>query len=199
MLPIERVSIMAPPPKLNRDALLDAAIEIIRESGSENLNARSLACKLNISTKPIFRLYKNMEELKASVYQKAEMIYTESLFARQDAGLSPFLQVGLNYIRFAYNDKNLFKFIFLSNNIEIKSLESIADMAELPEVIDYIATNSGLSISKAKTLFSSMWAMTHGISCIIATNDYQMNETELISMLQLANQGILAKLKTEEK
>lgn len=196
-LPIERGgNSMAPTPKLNNSDLLDAAIEVIREFAYENLNARNLAGKLNISTKPIFRLYKNMNELKAAVYERAEMIYTEYLFNEQDVTLSPFLQVGLNYIKFAYNEKNLFKFIFLTNNIQ--SFDSIADMADMPEIINYIASGYGLSAEKAKVLFSSMWSMTHGISCIIATNDYHMNESEIISMLQLANQGVLSELKTEE-
>lgn len=65
----------------------------------------------------------------------------------------------------------------------------------MPEILGYITSTTGLPPEKAKLLFTSVWSMTHGLSCIIATNDYSMNETELIEMLELAYKGILSELK----
>ena len=188
---------MPPKPILNKEELLNAAIDIIRESGIGNLNARSLASKLNCSTKPLFRIYSNMDDLKSDVYKRAEQVYEKYLSNMQDNDISPFLQMGLNYIRFSCYEKNLFKFIFLSNNLEINSFYSIADMAETPEIIDFIMTNSGLPIEKAKDLFASLWSMTHGISCTIATNQYNLNETEILRLLETAYKGILSELRKD--
>lgn len=65
----------------------------------------------------------------------------------------------------------------------------------MPEILDYITSTTGLPLEKAKLLFTSMWSMTHGLGCIIATNKYSMNEKELIEMLELGYKGILSELK----
>lgn len=187
---------MPPIPKLSQEQLVSAAIEVIRENGIEYLNARNIANKLHMSTTPIFRLFDTIEELKAAAYAKAEEIYTTYLFQKSDPHIkSDFLQIGINYIRFAYNERNLYKFIFLSNNLTLHSFQSVADMADMPEILNSITSTTGLSLEKAKLLFTSIWSMTHGLSCIIATNEYAMNETELIEMLELAYKGILSELK----
>lgn len=187
---------MPPTAKLSHEQLVNAAIEVIRENGIEYLNARSVANKLNMSTTPIFRLFDTIEELKAAAYAKAEEIYTAYLFQTKDTHIkSDFLQIGMNYIRFAYSERNLYKFIFLSNNLTIHSFQSVADMADMPEILDYITSTTGLPLEKAKLLFTSMWSMTHGLGCIIATNKYSMNEKELIEMLELGYKGILSELK----
>ena len=52
-----------------------AAFELVRESGFAELTARKLAAKAGCSTQPIFRVYKNMDELKQVVYEKAIETY----------------------------------------------------------------------------------------------------------------------------
>ena len=57
------------PPKtiISKEDVLNASLTLIRNEGAERLNARNLAKQLNCSTNPIFRIYKNMEELKKDV------------------------------------------------------------------------------------------------------------------------------------
>ena len=44
--------------------ILHTVLDITRETGFETVNARSIAGKLQCSTRPIFTCYENMEELK---------------------------------------------------------------------------------------------------------------------------------------
>ena len=55
---------MPPKPKITKDMILNTVLEITRKRGFEAVNARSIAEKLQCSTRPIFTCYKNMEELK---------------------------------------------------------------------------------------------------------------------------------------
>ena len=55
---------MPPKSKINKQDILTSSLEIIRKSGFEEVNARSIAKEMNCSTNPIFRVYKNMDELK---------------------------------------------------------------------------------------------------------------------------------------
>lgn len=187
------------PPKtiVSKNNVLSASLELIKDEGVEKLNSRNIAKRLNCSTNPLFRLYKNMEELKKDVYLEAEKYYEKYLFSRTFENASSFLQMGLNYIYFAKEEKNLFKFIFLSDNIEIDSFHSIADMADNPEIICEIAKDTGLDEYASKELFSNVWLLTHGIACTIATNQYPFNENEIRNFLANSYRGLLIMMRGE--
>ena len=127
----------------------------------------------------------------------SQKYYEKYLFSRTFENASPFLQMGLNYIYFAKEEKNLFRFIFLSDNIEIDSFHSVADMANSPEIIYGIASATGLDECASKELFSNIWLLTHGIACTIATNQYPFNEDEIRHILINSYKGNLIVLKGE--
>ena len=54
---------MARKESITKTMLLEAAFELVKDEGIENLTARKLAAKAGCSTQPIFRTYKNMEEV----------------------------------------------------------------------------------------------------------------------------------------
>ena len=53
--------------KASRKAILDAAVEVLRDGGFSAINARSVARKLGCSTQPIYLSFQNMAELKAAL------------------------------------------------------------------------------------------------------------------------------------
>lgn len=48
---------MPPKPKITKDMILSAVLELTQETGFETVNARSIAKKLQCSTRPIFTCY----------------------------------------------------------------------------------------------------------------------------------------------
>ena len=58
---------MPPKVKVTKEAIINAAMDIVRENGAAALNARAVAARLDCSTQPIFSNYNNMEELRADV------------------------------------------------------------------------------------------------------------------------------------
>ncbi len=55
---------MPPKVKITKEMILNTVLDITREVGFEAVNARSIASKLQCSTRPIFTCYENMNELK---------------------------------------------------------------------------------------------------------------------------------------
>ena len=55
---------MPPKARITREMILNTALDITRQTGFETVNARSVAGRLQCSTRPIFTCYENMEELK---------------------------------------------------------------------------------------------------------------------------------------
>ena len=52
---------------IDKPTLLKYAIKMVSEKGIESINARDLAASAGISTKPIYRIYKSLDELKTDV------------------------------------------------------------------------------------------------------------------------------------
>ena len=68
---------MPPTPIITKQDILNAGIQLIRENGIRSVNARSLAKSLSCSTKPLFRIYKNMEELKKDIKKELDIYYND--------------------------------------------------------------------------------------------------------------------------
>ena len=106
---------MPPKVKYKKEDIISVAFEIAREKGPQALTAREVAMRLGISTQPIFTCFSTMEELKSAVYARALGFFQAYL----GEGLKeeiPFLGVGKRYIRFAKNERELFKMLFLNKN-----------------------------------------------------------------------------------
>ena len=106
---------MPPKPKYTREQILECAYELVRAEGIDSLSARNLAAKLGTSTAPIFTAFKGIDELIANVRSKAYELYTKYI----DKGLEmtpPFKGTGLMYIKFAKDEPNFFKMLFMGAN-----------------------------------------------------------------------------------
>ena len=65
---------MPPKPKITKNMVIDAAFEVAREAGGENINARTVAKKLNCSTQPVMYHFATIEELKKSCLCKIGLV-----------------------------------------------------------------------------------------------------------------------------
>ena len=189
---------MPPKPKLNREAILNAALDLVREQGMETVNARNVAKKLNCSTQPIFSHFASMEELKTAVYTEAEQLYNQTMMDGLQNSGAGFLGMGLAYIRFARTEKKLFQLLFMSGAFQQEKAAEIAGSTEGDgEIIRMIAQMAGLNLDQAQRLYSGIWFTTHGISSLIATNGSSMDDAEAARILGDIYRGLLTTLKKE--
>lgn len=65
--------------KVTKEMIVDAAFAIAREAGVENINARTVSERLHCSTQPVMYHFSTMEELKRTVYAKADLYHSEYL------------------------------------------------------------------------------------------------------------------------
>ena len=100
---------MPPKTRITRDMVLDAAFEITRGSGIENVNVRTISQRLGCSTQPVMYLFKKIEDLKRALYEKVDRYHSECLMNIENPE-ELMLGIGLNYIRFAIREPNLSDF-----------------------------------------------------------------------------------------
>lgn len=174
---------MARKETITKEDIMQAAFDILQEEGIEQVTARKLAAKANCSTQPIFRVYKNMEELTQELFGMACNFFQEyyAEFPRQT--VTPFVNLGYAYIRFAGEHKKLFEFIFLSQNRFGRSLYDLVNGNE-GNVGREIQTASTQGCQNASELFMKMWIFIHGAACMSLTGDYDLSESETIQLLK---------------
>ena len=105
---------MPPKCRFTREEIIQAALDLTAEKGVGALTARGLAQRLGSSAKPIFGLFANMEEVQQEVVKAANLRYQEYLRQDMSAGrYPPYKASGMAYIRFAREQKELFKLLFM--------------------------------------------------------------------------------------
>lgn len=178
---------MPPKVKVEKDAILKAAVQIVRDNGADSLNARSVADKLSCSTQPIFSNYASMDELKKCVLDQAEKIYLDYIYKGMQSGeFPPYKASGIAYIRFAKEEKELFKLLFMRD----RSNEKIKGTAEGEDIIALIQKNTGLDKEQAFMFHLEMWVYVHGIAVMIATSYLEWDWDMISRMLTDAYNGL---------
>lgn len=159
---------MPPKFKFTREEITDAALSVTRQGGLSALTARSLAAKLGCSVKPVFGLFRNMQEVQQEVLGAANALYQDYLKQDMAAGeYPPYKASGMAYIRFAREEKELFKLLFMRD----RSGERITDgMEEIRPLLGLIRKNTGYTEEEAYRFHLEMWVYVHGIATMIATS-----------------------------
>lgn len=187
------------PPKIRTTSedIIKAAMEMTREEGFESLNARSLAERMGISVQPLFRCFKNMEELKQEVVRNILVYYEEYL--RNHINTEDAL-VGLEmaYIRFAKEEKNYFKLIHMSDRYGFQGMEYISAYGVNKSIVEAMAKITGLEMEKASILYTSCFFTAHGLAVLLATNHTEISEEEIQKIMDYVFWGVVMRLKTEE-
>ncbi|MEE0840074.1 MAG: TetR-like C-terminal domain-containing protein [Acutalibacteraceae bacterium] len=179
---------MPPKVKVTKEDIISAAVDIVRESGAEAINARTVASVLNCSTQPVFSNFATMDELRLAVLEKADILCKEYISREVESGEFPIYKAsGMAYIRFAKEEKELFKLLYMRD----RSGEFIDEGGELNDQMESIVrNNTGLSGAAAKLFHLEMWAYVHGIATMFATSFFDL-EWELVSkMLTDSYQGL---------
>lgn len=185
---------MPPKPIIDTADVLTAALSIVRNNGIENINARSLAKVLNCSTKPLFRLYKNMDELKHDLFFQMNK-YCSNYMQEYSQFNTDYIGVALRYISFAKIEPNIFKALFMSNTITQATISNMLIDKDIKGLLNEISTTEKVNEQDAQAVYKRMWLLSHGIASLIATNGDLFEMEEVKSILVNTYQGIVMSLK----
>ena len=184
---------MPPKAKITRKMIVDAAFEIIRNTGVETMNARTVSKKLNCSTQPVMYHFKTIEELKRAVYKKSDEYH--SAYIMDIHSDNPMKDIGLNYIQFAVKEKNLFRFLFQSDEFSGKNISELINAEELQTIIAILSQETAVNKEQAKMIFRLLFLMAHGYASMFANNEMEYDEQTVLSDLGLIFDGAVKALR----
>lgn len=179
---------MPPKFKFTRDEITNAALNVTRKNGISGLTARALAAELGCSVKPIFGLFKNMEEVGQEVFIASDLLYRNYL--REDMAKGkypPYKASGMAYIRFAKEERELFKLLFMRDRSREKIEENKEEIRPLMQLIQQ---NLGISEDEAYLFHLEMWLYVHGIATMIATSYLDWDDEFISRVLTDAYMGL---------
>lgn len=179
---------MPPKFKFTRDEITNAALNVTRKNGISGLTARALAAELGCSVKPIFGLFKNMEEVGQEVFIASDLLYQNYLREDMAKGkYSPYKASGMAYIRFAKEERELFKLLFMRDRSREKIEENKEEIRPLMQLIQQ---NLGISEDEAYLFHLEMWLYVHGIATMIATSYLDWDDEFISRVLTDAYMGL---------
>ena len=185
--------------KVTKEMIIDAAFEIAKEAGAENINARTVASKLNCSTQPVMYHFATIGELKRAVYARLDWYHTEYLMNVRNPQNGIMLEIGLNYIRFAIEEPHLFRFLFQSGFAVENSLLEMIDSAELLPVLSAMREEMNLNMEQTKDIFITLALFVHGYASILVNNALEYDEELIKKHLEKAYKGALLATQEEMK
>ena len=185
---------MPPKVRITAKMILDASFQVIRNSGHENLNARTIAEYLKCSTQPVLYNFKTVDEIREAVYQIVDEYHTAYIMPK-DNDENPLLAIGLNYVRFGYEEKNLFRFLFQTNKFGGMTMATLMDHPALSDILLVMAKRLKCGEDEVKEVFLTFFAVTHGLASLLANNAMEYDEGQSTKMLNDVFWGLLSSRK----
>ena len=173
---------MAPKNKFTKEQMVKAAVRVARDRGIDGLTAKTMADELGISTQPIFTAFGSMDEVKREVYAAAVSVYE----GYAELGLKekiPFLGVGMQYIRFARQEPELYRLLFLSQTQE-NEYSAVRSMQHLQELVrPTLIRIYHITAEEADLYFRDLWFVVHSLATLIVTGDCPYSDQQIGQIL----------------
>ena len=170
---------MPPKCKIDREQIQAAALELVRQGGESALNARAIAAALGCSTQPVFSHFHTMEELRAAVVEAAGAVYARLVEEVTATGAyPPYKATGMAYIRFAAEERELFRLLFMRD----RQGETPVGDGALEPLYRLIQEQCGVDRETAQLFHLEMRGFVHGIAAMTVTGYHPVAE-ELASRM----------------
>ncbi|MBQ6173397.1 MAG: TetR/AcrR family transcriptional regulator [Clostridia bacterium] len=173
---------MPPRVMFQKEEVVRAALSVTRRAGIGAVTAREVARELHVSVGPIFTWFGSMEELRRAVWEQAKGIYRDWLRRGLEEPI-PFLGVGRQYIRFAKEEPELYKLLFLT-----RPDESGGGAAEALRLSQDLARESLMRIYRmdaetADRYFRDLWLVAFSLATMTVTGTCPFTDAEMTAIL----------------
>ena len=182
---------MPPKTKITKQMVADASFDVIRKNGHEKLNARTIARHLGCSTQPVLYGFGTVDEIRRAAYRMADEYHTAYILPAE-TDKDPMLALGLNYIRFGHEEKNLFRFLFQTDQFGGMDVDAIMRDPNLSPVLEVIAKKLRCGTDKTRETFLAFFGIAHGLASLLANNSMQYDEELCRNLLKNVLGGLTA-------
>lgn len=179
-----------PKQRITKEMVVDAAFEIARSNGMEQVLVKNIADRMGCSVQPIYSYCKNMEGLRQDVINQVSCFIQEYIAARIDQQ-DLFRSTGNAYIQLAKEEPNLFKIFILRQRNGISSLDELYQSEAGSQVADFIAGQLQIGVPQARQLHLHMLIYTIGLGTIFSVTTPGILTDEILTQQETAYEAFL--------
>lgn len=166
--------------EITRERVISAAFTELKENGWENWNARRIAKRTGCSTMPLFRLFKNMDEIRNAVISECLKTYEKYIEEGRKEPLA-YRGMGRAYIRFAKEEPWIFKALCASEEFTGKNFSAIDPTVST--VLAEAEKSGNVNEETAKRLHACMTIFCHGAAMMASTGAASVPESAFDSLM----------------
>lgn len=183
-----------------REALLSAALNIIQGEGIDGLSLRSLAKATGVSQAAPYAHFEDKEELLAAIAEKGFQQLALRMVEDAMGSYTPqdrIEKLMTSYIRFAIDNKSLFRLMFGREVSNFKKFPTLAMTAgKSYALISAALTGRGKNAEETCFLSVAIWSLCQGLTALIVEErlDITQFDTPTVEEFVKRTTGIFAPL-----
>lgn len=182
-----------PKQRITKETVVQAAFEIARNDGMEQVLIKNIASKIGCSVQPIYSYCKNMEGLRQDVTAQVNSFIGEYVAAHIDKS-DIFGSTGKAYIQLAKEEPNLYKIFILHKRNGIASLDDLYRSEASPHTAESISEKLNISVEQARKLHMHMLIYTIGIGTIFSVTTPGIPADEIYEQQEEAYKAFLGQV-----
>lgn len=183
--------------RITKEMIVEAGFMIVRDEGEEKLSVRNIAGILGCSTQPIMYCYPTVSELRQDILEKANEFHTKYLV--RETGNHILIDIGMNYVRFASEEKNLFKFIVMSDNSQGAGVADLIASDDAGGLLSILEREHELTSEQARDVLELLFTQFHGYAALMAYGSAKYDLIHCKRQLLRVYYGVIAFIKSGER
>ena len=172
-------------PRIKKEDLLQAALELVSRDGYAALNIKAVARELGCSTAPISWQFGGMDGLREELIPFAEQYVEDKYYSRNENEVAAFEQRGRGTIDLALENPNLFRFLYTGERSQILStgFRLQTNNPDTDNVYQKMADLLGITLNQVMDFAMTMMVYTQGIGTLIASGIVKDTKENMYRML----------------
>lgn len=171
-------------PKIKKEDMLQAALEIIVEKGYAALNIKAVAQRLGCSTAPISWQFGGMDGLREELIPFAEQYVENTYYGLNENGIAAFEKRGMGTIDLAVDKPNLFCFLYMGDRKQLLSTGFELQIERQDNnLCGEMADELGITSRQAADFAMMMVIYTQGMGTLIASGIVKDTKENMFQML----------------
>ena len=175
--------------KITREMILEAAYELLDESGIGAVAIKEIAKRLGCSTQPVSWHFGSMTDLKAELYKYAGMRLFEGLEEQMkvEDALVAFFVSGIYYISLACDHPNVFRFTNVDDpmrTVGTDVMDSSIFTHQFDRIaVDMITAQCNVPKEKVGKAVTDTVIYTHGLAVMMMFDNFKMPKEQACKMI----------------
>ena len=155
--------------QIEKQDILGAAAEVVRQKGEQALTVRNIAAQLGCSTQPLYYEFANIDQLRAELLPYVREHYLQFRCSNYKA-------FGRHFLNFARQEKELFRFVSRRRR---NPGETLLDDVNCEETVRLLAKNLEMPAQTARAMHRQMQFRCYGLGAMLATCYCEMTQEEI--------------------